>query len=43
MDVILLEKVGRLGSVGDKVSVKPGYGRNYLLPKVKRLPQLPAT
>jgi large subunit ribosomal protein L9 len=37
MDVILLEKVGRLGSVGDKVSVKPGYGRNYLLPKGKAI------
>lgn len=37
MDVILLEKVGRLGSVGDKVSVKSGYGRNYLLPKGKAI------
>jgi large subunit ribosomal protein L9 len=37
MDVILLEKVGRLGTVGDKVSVKPGYGRNYLLPKGKAI------
>ena len=37
MDVILLEKVGRLGSVGDKVSVKSGYGRNFLLPKGKAI------
>ncbi len=35
MDVILLEKIDNLGSIGDKVSVKPGYGRNYLLPKGK--------
>ncbi|MFB9886540.1 50S ribosomal protein L9 [Balneatrix alpica] len=32
MEVILLEKVGKLGSLGDKVNVKSGYGRNYLLP-----------
>lgn len=37
MEVILLEKVGRLGTVGDKVSVKSGYGRNYLLPKGKAI------
>jgi large subunit ribosomal protein L9 len=37
MDVILLEKVGRLGSVGDKVSVKSGYGRNFLLPQGKAI------
>lgn len=35
MDIILLDKVGRLGSIGDKVSVKAGYGRNYLLPQGK--------
>lgn len=35
MDVILLEKVGSLGTVGDRVTVKSGYGRNYLLPKGK--------
>ena len=35
MDVILLEKIENLGSIGDKVSVKPGYGRNYLLPQGK--------
>ena len=33
MEVILLEKVGRLGNVGDKVTVKAGFGRNYLLPQ----------
>ena len=33
MEVILLEKVQRLGNLGDKVSVKPGFARNYLLPK----------
>jgi len=32
MNVILLEKVHKLGGLGDKVSVKPGYGRNYLIP-----------
>ncbi|MBT7308222.1 MAG: 50S ribosomal protein L9 [Gammaproteobacteria bacterium] len=35
MDVILLEKVANLGGLGDKVSVKPGYARNYLLPQGK--------
>lgn len=37
MDVILLEKVGRLGVVGDKVAVKSGYGRNYLIPTGKAI------
>ena len=32
MDVILLQKVANLGSIGDRVKVKSGYGRNYLLP-----------
>ena len=32
MQVILLEKVRNLGGLGDLVTVKPGYGRNYLLP-----------
>ncbi|MEH6607256.1 MAG: 50S ribosomal protein L9 [Pseudomonadales bacterium] len=32
MQVILLETVGKLGSLGDKVNVKPGYGRNFLIP-----------
>ena len=35
MDVILLEKVANLGDLGDKVSVKPGYARNFLLPQGK--------
>jgi len=35
MEVILLQKVVNLGSIGDKVKVKPGYGRNYLLPQGK--------
>jgi large subunit ribosomal protein L9 len=32
MEVILLEKMGKLGNLGDKVNVKAGYGRNFLLP-----------
>lgn len=32
MQVILLDKIGRLGTVGTTVKVKPGYARNYLLP-----------
>ena len=32
MEVILLEKVGKLGSLGDKVAVKAGYVRNFLIP-----------
>ena len=32
MEVILLDKIGKLGELGDKVTVKPGYGRNYLVP-----------
>ena len=35
MEVILLEKVGKLGAIGDKVNVKAGYGRNYLIPNGK--------
>ena len=35
MEVILLQKVANLGGIGDKVKVKPGYGRNYLLPQGK--------
>jgi large subunit ribosomal protein L9 len=35
MDVILLEKIANLGNLGDKVTVKAGYGRNYLLPHGK--------
>jgi large subunit ribosomal protein L9 len=35
MEVILLEKVANLGNLGDKVSIKSGYGRNYLIPQGK--------
>lgn len=35
MEVILLDKVENLGNLGDKVSVKSGFGRNYLLPQGK--------
>jgi large subunit ribosomal protein L9 len=35
MDVILLEKIDNLGGIGDRVKVRSGYGRNYLLPKGK--------
>ncbi|MDN3638302.1 50S ribosomal protein L9 [Simiduia curdlanivorans] len=37
MEVILLEKVGKLGKIGDKVAVKAGYGRNFLLPQGKAI------
>ncbi|MDP6994121.1 MAG: 50S ribosomal protein L9 [Woeseiaceae bacterium] len=35
MNVILLDKVENLGDIGDLVTVKPGFGRNYLLPQGK--------
>jgi large subunit ribosomal protein L9 len=38
MELILLEKVQKLGDLGDKVNVKPGYGRNYLVPSGKAMP-----
>jgi len=38
MEVILLEKVGKLGGLGDKVAVKAGYGRNFLVPFGKAVP-----
>lgn len=38
MEVILLENVGNLGDLGDKVDVKAGYGRNFLIPKGKAVP-----
>ncbi|MDO7572722.1 MAG: 50S ribosomal protein L9, partial [Pseudomonadales bacterium] len=31
MEIILLENVANLGGLGDRVNVKPGYGRNYLV------------
>ncbi len=38
MEVILLEKINKLGALGDKVNVKSGYGRNFLFPQGKALP-----
>ena len=38
MKVILLDKVENLGGLGDLVTVKPGYGRNYLIPSGKAAP-----
>jgi large subunit ribosomal protein L9 len=35
MEVILLQKIANLGEIGDRVKVKPGYGRNFLLPDGK--------
>jgi large subunit ribosomal protein L9 len=35
MEVILLQKIANLGNIGDRVKVKPGYGRNFLLPQGK--------
>lgn len=38
MEVILLEKIKNLGALGTKVKVKPGYGRNFLIPQGKAVP-----
>jgi len=38
MEVILLESIAKLGDLGDKVSVKSGFGRNYLIPQHKAVP-----
>ncbi len=38
MEIILLEKIENLGAIGDKVNVKPGYARNYLVPQGKAAP-----
>ncbi|MFX5510179.1 50S ribosomal protein L9, partial [Acinetobacter baumannii] len=38
MQVILLENIRRLGALGEVVNVKPGYGRNYLIPYKKAVP-----
>lgn len=38
MKLILLQKVQNLGGLGDTVTVKPGYGRNYLVPQGKAVP-----
>jgi len=42
MELILLQKVKNLGNLGDKVKVKPGYGRNYLVPQGKATAASPA-
>jgi large subunit ribosomal protein L9 len=42
MDVILLEKVANLGNLGDRVEVRSGYARNFLLPKGKATLATPA-
>lgn len=41
MDVILLEKVDNLGNLGDKVAVRSGYGRNFLIPKGRAVAATP--
>ena len=38
MEVILLERVANLGNLGDRVTVKSGYGRNFLVPSKKAVP-----
>jgi large subunit ribosomal protein L9 len=38
MELILLQKVVNLGNLGDKVNVKPGFGRNFLVPQGKAVP-----
>lgn len=38
MNIILLEKINKLGQLGDQVSVKAGFGRNFLIPQGKALP-----
>jgi len=38
MEIILLERVGGLGDLGDQVKVRPGYARNYLFPTGKAVP-----
>jgi large subunit ribosomal protein L9 len=42
MDVILLQKVANLGNIGDRVKVKSGFGRNFLLPQGKATLATPA-
>jgi len=41
MEVILLEKTANLGNLGDKVTIKNGYGRNYLIPQGKAVAATP--
>ena len=42
MEVILLQKVANVGNIGDRVKVKSGFGRNYLLPSGKATLATPA-
>lgn len=42
MELILLQKVTNLGNLGDRVKVRPGYGRNVLVPYGKAVPATPA-
>jgi large subunit ribosomal protein L9 len=42
MEVILLQRVENLGNLGDKVAVKAGYGRNYLIPTGRAVAATPA-
>lgn len=41
MEVILLEKIANLGNLGDKVTIKAGYGRNFLVPQGKAVAATP--
>lgn len=41
MEVILLEKIHKLGNLGDTVRVRAGYGRNYLIPQKRAVPVTP--
>lgn len=41
MELILLENIQNLGLLGDRVKVRPGYGRNYLVPQGKAVPATP--
>jgi large subunit ribosomal protein L9 len=43
MEVILLENISNLGALGDKVNVKAGFGRNYLVPQGKAVPATAAS
>jgi len=43
MQLILVQNVQNLGKLGDKVDVKPGYGRNYLVPQGKAVPATAAS
>ena len=42
MEIILLEKINNLGGLGDRIKVKPGYARNFLIPKGKATEATPA-